>query len=603
MAIEIFSKFSQEVYCSCCPTKERVFGDLKKMRLKKQPHSDYIDYFLKMLSESNLIPDIEDLEEAKSDKKSEEYRKLGNKYFLSHDPHDYVEALKEYNKSACFALSTEHKSTAISNRSAVLFKMEMFPECIESIRLAREFSLPERLKDKLEHREQMCREKLRNEPPEDVLVPMIDLPVNEKIPYIAKCLALRENKKFGRHIIAEEEIPAGTIIALDKPYCQVIVNSHKYIRCTTCLLQVPHLLIPCDTCTQAMFCSMACKEKALKEFHAIECAVSGSLLKLFRPEYLLASRMVVCAYQAFPDTQTMQGALKKMEKEKKTIFNFDCSQELSPEEKYTPIHTLVTNENNHDENYLLPNYVMSCLIFNVFKKGSTIFRQRYLTTREDENFLKNIIFRHCMISFHNANLLSCMTVNSSGPGPGPEDEYGNRISSFTSLINHSCCSNTRCFPIGTSYGMVTIKKIAAGEQIFNTFGIFYTSMELKMRQDEALQVYGFQCKCLACTRNFSMYNDLPEPANLPPFKADLFRNMSPSSQKDKFQKVVEYIRKYGHHYPTKQLVEAESEFVYSFRSMYKDYSLYWRVHMSTKGSLSFVVSQYNKWTPFVVGKP
>ncbi|XP_055684331.1 SET and MYND domain-containing protein 4-like [Lutzomyia longipalpis] len=576
---------SHELYSKLCQilggtrTEAKVFNDLRRMREKekswKTSHSKQIDYVFKLLQQYNLFPDFAKHTEEKNDRKSEKFRQKGNFLFNSES---YVEAIAEYNRSICYAVTKENISIALGNRSAAFYRMKMFRECLESIRLAREFGYPDRLKDKLDEREAACKIALKNAPKQEVFVPKIGMPANEMIPFLANCLKLRENEYFGRHVVTEEDIPAGTIIALEEPFCKMLLYSEEYLRCTVCLADLPHLLLPCDTCTQAMFCSEECKEKASGGFHAIECPITSAMTKIFDDNVRLSLRMVLCAFLAFPDAETMASALETINREKKNAFSFDWRQELSPEELFTPIHTLVINEDKIREKHLFVTYYMSCLLFNILKEHCKIFRERYLTNTLAEDTFKNIIFRHLFIVPRNAyclqSVIDLKTLDFK--------EYGSAVFAFKSLLNHSCSPNTVLVPMGSTIGTVTIKNIEAGGQIFGNYGPHHKILWREFRQDELQAKYNFLCQCVACVKNFPTYRELPPLGSHPQLQLTLTRELQQTKRislktaKKSLQKAIDYIQKYKHLYPIRQLCDAEEEIKFCYDVMGGNISLQMR---------------------------
>uniref|UniRef100_A0A7G3B8L3 Putative zn2+-binding dehydrogenase nuclear receptor binding factor-1 n=1 Tax=Lutzomyia longipalpis TaxID=7200 RepID=A0A7G3B8L3_LUTLO len=539
-------------------TLEKISFDLHNMRKNKQPNSDKVDYVFELLQQNNLLPDAAEYEEVKSDAKSEEFRQVGNSCF-SLKSQKYIEALKAYNKSICFAVSKENLSIGLANRSAVFFEMGMFAECLESIRLARERGYPERLKEKLERREAKCHEELAKKPAkEEKFIPKIDLPVNEKIPFLARCLALRKDGAFGRHVITQENIPAGTIIAIEEAFCKILTDSGKYLRCSACLAEVPHLLLPCDGCTQTMFCSKACQEMASADYHPFECPISGSLFRILDDSLLIVFRTSICAFLAFPDVETMGPALEKIDREQKTVFSYDWTKKLSPEELYTPIHTLATNEYQRDGDYLFKKYLIACLMFNLLKRSSPVFSQRYLTTSMGENILKNVLFRHLLTGPTNMHSIGAIEDTSD---PENSIEYGVAAYGFHSLMNHSCAPNVTRISLGSASGVVTIKNISRGEQILDNYGYHHSLMDRTARQRETLRKYAFVCQCTACIENFPLYGALPLPINIPEplplHNQTLACQYSREFGEKGYKKITGFIRKFGYLYPILQLCTAE----------------------------------------------
>ncbi|XP_055692866.1 SET and MYND domain-containing protein 4-like [Lutzomyia longipalpis] len=556
------------------PIRETV-QKLKKMKVDGHPDSAIIDYFLKYLKENDRFPDIANQKEKKRDIKSENLRKDGNKLYKDAK---YVDAVIAYNRSACYAVSKENISIALANRSAAFFDMKMYQECLESIRLAREYGYPERLMEKLDKREATSKKELRRKPPQrEIVVTKVGLPVNEKIPYLARCLKMQEDSLYGRYVIADEDIPAGTVIAIEEPFCKVYGNEDMYLRCAVCLYEVSHLLIPCDKCCQTMFCSKKCQEIGAKGFHAIECPIMGAIYENFDDTLRLIFRTLICSFLAFPDIVTMQQALEKIEREKKNVFSFDWRKKLTPEELYTPIHTLMTNEGKFEDDHVLMVYRQSCLMFSLLRRYSPVFKERYLTTPTAEDFLKNHTCHIILIGALNIYGLHD-TMSFFDPGTKPLG-LGAALYAFHSLLSHSCAPNISLVSDESGTRSVTLKNVRKGEQIVTNYGCDHLLMDKAGRQEELKKRYAFLCNCIACALDYPKYGALPIPENIPRVPAQRFRDatnltrFSVKCAKDGFNALCKYIRKHGHHYPARQLCEAEEDLRICFNIMSRNIPL------------------------------
>lgn len=67
------------------------------------------------------------------------------------------------------------------------------------------------------------------------------------------------------------DLAPGEIIAVDQPLYIANKASNKWIRCGICLMENNMNLLPCDGCTNIMFCRK-CYETAMPE-HKLICAV------------------------------------------------------------------------------------------------------------------------------------------------------------------------------------------------------------------------------------------------------------------------------------------------------------------------------------------
>ena len=185
----------------------------------------------------------------KSNNAAESSRKKCNEH---RDQGEFYEALIACNKSICFAVpNTKALSVAYANRSALYFKRGQYSECLESIKLARENGYPAGQLHKLEAREGKCTKLLNagNEKFDIWSFFKLSHPANEKIPFIVNCLELREDEKYGRHIVTTQDLKTGDFIAIEEPLFKLFDEKSNYSRCSYCFKSRNLSLFPCTGCT------------------------------------------------------------------------------------------------------------------------------------------------------------------------------------------------------------------------------------------------------------------------------------------------------------------------------------------------------------------
>lgn len=116
----------------------------------------------------------------------------------------FFKALESFNKCLMFAKpDSRQMSLAYECRSVVYFRVEEYQHCLENIKKVRDSGHPPDDSEGLNRREENCRELLKSGKssgyPRDRF--KLSYQANEKIPFIANCLELRRNEKFGRHIV------------------------------------------------------------------------------------------------------------------------------------------------------------------------------------------------------------------------------------------------------------------------------------------------------------------------------------------------------------------------------------------------------------------
>lgn len=157
----------------------------------------------------------------KSETKSKTLRGEGNSFYSARK---FFDALLKYNESLCYAgPGSENLGHAFANRSAVYFEMKLYENCLRNIQLARDNFYPEKQSETLNRREAKSRELMkgkREKPSEFGNFFKLSYPSNEKLPFLADCLEVKVNQKYGRHVVTNRDLRVGDIISLEDPFCR-----------------------------------------------------------------------------------------------------------------------------------------------------------------------------------------------------------------------------------------------------------------------------------------------------------------------------------------------------------------------------------------------
>lgn len=163
----------------------------------------------------NVTPEGSKLAES-----ADKYRKEGNKLF---DEGKLFAAIAQYNKSlVCARDDPARAALCYGNRSAVYLALECFKHCLHSIELA-EPNFPPANIQRLRDRRERCLELMRKIPDKSYDVFKHDYKLsykpNPKLPFFIDALEVRENLKYGKHLITNRDLNAGDVIAvMDKPW-------------------------------------------------------------------------------------------------------------------------------------------------------------------------------------------------------------------------------------------------------------------------------------------------------------------------------------------------------------------------------------------------
>ena len=352
---------------TCLFNKMKLSGRINEMTANfKVMESDElrVSVALAILETFEITPTADQC--VKNAKLAVDLKNEANRIFvLSKDNMNQIfQALDMYSK--CIALApngSQEKSLAYANRSALLYKIHKYEECIEDINRALELEYPEHLIGKLLFRKidsftelnQMNKinstveevkqwlqnvslsidEKKKFEtrltletkltttptsasiPKKNSLKPkqkkLPSFARNKEIPCASDALAIDYNEVFGRNIVTTRKVNAGEILIAEKPYATMLSTDEIYFHCSQCL-QVSWALIPCDKCIYAMYCSQNCKKAAWQQYHDVECNILGYLISLgFRNNELFSLRLAIIAIKKSGNVQNLKIELDNAE--------------------------------------------------------------------------------------------------------------------------------------------------------------------------------------------------------------------------------------------------------------------------------------------------
>jgi len=199
----------------------------------------------------------------KSEEAAVASRNAGNKSYIQKK---FFDALIKYNESLCYAAEgSENAGLAYANRSAVFLEVKLYENSLSNIKLAKAHNYPEKNFGILDKREEKCNEMLKKHQkkvPNSLEFFKLSLPSHPQLPFIAKSLELKVNEKYGKHIVTNQSLKVGDVIAVEEPTFRVIkadgrystcYDNNKYQRCANCLKENFLDLIPCGSCCSSLY--------------------------------------------------------------------------------------------------------------------------------------------------------------------------------------------------------------------------------------------------------------------------------------------------------------------------------------------------------------
>lgn len=270
-------------------------------------------------------------------------------------------------------------------------------------------------------------------------------------PYIScasEAVEINNTPEMGRHVVASRDISVGEVIAIEKPYTKILLKEKCLDHCHNCL-KLCYNLLPCDECTEAMFCGENCKTSAWSSYHQYECPIIAILYKMG------CSKMTHIAIRITLVARNVYSTIKN-------ITNSDIYRS----ERYEEIHQLIANTDKRSVTDLFKRAVTVAIIYYLIQLKTSFFVD--LNVDGAQEIFLELLLLHMQTGPSNFHEISEFILSSDGCYE--PDEIGAGAYAFLSLLNHSCCPNVVRHCYGTTIVLRALRPVKRGEQLFDNYG-------------------------------------------------------------------------------------------------------------------------------------
>lgn len=172
---------------------------------------------------------------------------------------------------------------AYANRSAALYRLKAYDECVSDINRALNLPYPNDLRAKIIARKaaavnhkSMATTTTQTETDTPVDQLKLAYGENDKLPGVSQGIDIECGDDKKRYFVAEMPFKAGDVLIIQDPFMAVREFGEEPKYCHQCLKK-SLCLIPCDTCTSEVYCSEKCRTEAYDTYHRIECKIQNTL--------------------------------------------------------------------------------------------------------------------------------------------------------------------------------------------------------------------------------------------------------------------------------------------------------------------------------------
>lgn len=475
---------------------------------------DQIKYFYKLVEKIGQL-NSNSTKSAKNEEDSKKFLNAGSKIMTTGrvDINGMYSAMQLYNKSICSAESVNSPilSASYFNRSAVLSSWKQHHLSLENVALAKVAGLPHGIGAKLTDNIQAKKLLAQSNPKEDSSVPRhsqsspdedfteltitsrsdpivstvvpcysydkyhdqasLSFKHHAKIPFAANCLEVKLDSKHGRHITTNADIKPGQIVIIENPFVDAMTTNddlYRYTKCTNCYEDNCLSLLPCPSCSTAMFCSEKCFAES-KAYHDIECPISDVMIRLAWKDSL-ALRMTLKAYSVFGDASELADFCKSYNDDKGQRSPLSYDAQMTDQQRYKQIYGFERKDLRQNPSKLLEEYCKVAFLYHILITMTKFIEM--LKTDEDHDTLMELLYRHIRVAnLSGIDLYQYQQFNLMESGfDKPEDLYSKGIYGLSSLIKHSCVPNIAIVANGRQIIAYCCRPISKGSQLVRSYG-------------------------------------------------------------------------------------------------------------------------------------
>ncbi|KAJ8670509.1 hypothetical protein QAD02_001768 [Eretmocerus hayati] len=436
----------------------------------------------------NLTADV------KNNQIATRFREEGNQCFVTGDDE---EAIEKYTQSLAFAENKESMALAFANRSAALYRKQLYGECLIDIDAAVIHGYPENKKKKLKERAQKAMEGLR--------------------------------QQFQAKDQNMNDLPSPSV-----------KKDKWYTHCHHCLAR-SYNLIPCSKCPIAQYCSTKCKSLDWEMAHQIECSVNpvfSKLLSLDEDKIRMLTKiirmLIICTKKGTKVEELRKDCQVAEKNQDNRTAGFTDNGTFDSKSARSAL-SLATNLTTRPFIDISAFACIAALAVVILAMETPFFGKKYrpkelkdIAERADVRFCGTMIFRNCVI----------VSSNSFSVQQEPGVKTGSGLYNAHSLMNHSCAPNTFRHFNGMTMITRALEPINEGDQIFTCYGGGYQYMARSERRSKMMQEYYFSCDCIACVDDWPTYSEILKNhiGSITKTKKELVEKLKPYRQRLMFDK-------------------------------------------------------------------
>ncbi|KAH8280291.1 hypothetical protein KR018_001592 [Drosophila ironensis] len=460
----------------------------------------------------------------------------------------WLEAMVLYTR--CYlALPSENVAEiriALANRSATLYHMTKYQECLIDIKRSLDLGYPKDLIYKLYERQARCYMALKDYPRtiesfkkcittmddstlgadkraklnldamtmikmlqhdprtakqeakqlkhKKVLDQAQTLPAEKE--YVSDLVRIDRNRQEGRFARASADVKAGQELLVERPFVSVLLEKFAKTHCENCFVRsvVP---VACPRCADVIYCSEQCREVAAKKYHKYEC---GIVPIIWRSGASINNHIALRIIASKP--------LDYFLKVKDTLDEELTPEELLslPKDDFRRVAQLERHQTERQPSNFFQHVLMARFLTRLLQAGG-YFGLEPVKPADVQTICSLVLRSLQFIQFNTHEVAELHKFSSSGREKSIF--IGGAIYPTLALFNHSCDPGVVRYFRGTTIHINSVRPIEAGLPINENYGPMYTQDDRTERMARLKELYWFECSCDACIDNWPKFDDLP----------------------------------------------------------------------------------------------
>ncbi|CAH1395316.1 unnamed protein product [Nezara viridula] len=322
---------------------------------------------------------------------------------------------------------------------------------------------------------------------------------HDDLPGISKSVTMASEKGSGRYFKAAKPIAIGDIVSCEEPVVSALFFEKHGTHCLHCYRRLKSPL-PCPNCSGVAFCSVNCLNDGMK-YHKWECPYL---------ELSIGSGMSILSFLSLRII-TQQ-----------SIDYFKPSLQNNEPKSYEKVLNLIGHSDKRDPKDFLHRTLMALFLlqvlrhggyfngkFNKVSGGESSSSSESIVLTEDELEIGTLLLKFLQILQYNAHeIYETVFPKDDNKTKAVTCYVALGIYPSSAIFNHECQPTLARYFSGKKIILRAQRPIGVGQLVSENYGPIFTIKTKDQRQKMLKGRYLFDCKCIACKKDWPKLEDM-----------------------------------------------------------------------------------------------